>query len=139
VKLHPDGLLRINNPGRHRVEAYSFDGDFEGSWGKPTAAIEGFCGCCNPINLAMLPDGRVVTCEKGLPRVKVYNAVGDFDSVVAGTDSFPENAKVGAGEAEAESALAGLDAAVDSKGRIYILDLVTGGVRVMQRKETGKA
>ena len=49
VIIHRDGLLRVNNPGRHQVEAYTFDGDLEGAWGKPTAAIEGFCGCCNPI------------------------------------------------------------------------------------------
>jgi hypothetical protein len=132
VKIHPDGLLRVNNPGRHRVEAYSFDGDFEGSWGTPGGAIGKFCGCCNPINLAVLPDGRIVTCEKGLPRVKVYSAAGEFDSVVAGTDSFPENAKAGAGEREADASLAGLDAAIDSQGRIYILDLVTSEIRVMQ-------
>jgi hypothetical protein len=31
VRLHPDGLLRVNNPGRHRFEAYTVDGDFEGA------------------------------------------------------------------------------------------------------------
>ena len=134
VELGPDGLLHVNNPGRHRVEAYTFDGDFEGGWGKPTAAIDGFCGCCNPIGLAALPEGRIVTCEKGLPRVKVYGAQGEFDSVVAGTDAFPENAKVGAGETRGDSTLAGLDAAADSQGRIYILDFVTGDIRVMKRK-----
>lgn len=139
VRIHPDGLLRVNNPGRHRVEAYSFDGDFEGSWGKPGGAIASFCGCCNPINLAVLPDGRIVTCEKGLPRVKVYSAAGDFHSVVAGMESFPENAKVGAGERDADSSLAGLDAAVDSQGRIFILDLVTSEVRVMQPAKTATA
>ena len=73
VVLAPDGLLRVNNTGRHRVEAYTVNGDLESSWGKPSNAIEGFCGCCNPIGLALLPDGRYVTCEKGLPRVKVYS------------------------------------------------------------------
>ena len=57
VMIHRDGLLRVNNPGRHRVEAYTFDGDLEGAWGKPTAAIEGFCGCCNPIAIAAWPTG----------------------------------------------------------------------------------
>lgn len=131
VKIHPDGLIRVNNPGRHRIEAYSFVGDFEGSWGSPGGTIGAFCGCCNPINLAILPDGRIVTCEKGLPRVKVYSADGDLRSVVAGTEAFPENAKVGAGEREADAALAGLDAAVDSHGTIFILDLVTSEIRVM--------
>ena len=46
------------------------------SWGTASMGIEGFCGCCNPINLALLPDGRFVTCEKGLPRVKIYSADG---------------------------------------------------------------
>ncbi|MBM3243119.1 hypothetical protein FJZ31_43220, partial [Candidatus Poribacteria bacterium] len=44
--------------------------------------IDGFCGCCNPVNFAMLPDGRFVTCEKGLPRVKIYDADGTFSGVV---------------------------------------------------------
>ena len=139
VKLHRDGLLRVNNPGRHRMEVYTPTGDFEGSWGTPSAAIGGFCGCCNPINFAILPDGRLVTCEKGLPRVKVYGADGAFESVVAGTEAFAENAKVGAGDFRSDASLAGLDAAVDSQDRIYIFDLVTAQVRVMQRKEPTKA
>lgn len=132
VKIHPDGLLRVTNPGRHRVEAYTFEGDFEGAWGKPSASIDGFCGCCNPIRVAPLPDGRLITCEKGLPRVKLYSATGEFETVVAATSAFPENAKVGAGERDADAALAGLTAASDSRGRIAILDHVTGEIRILQ-------
>ena len=135
VKLHRDGLLRVNNPGRHRIEIYTLEGDLEGSWGKPSWAIDGFCGCCNPINFAMLPDGRIATCEKGLPRVKIHSAEGVFESVVAGTESFPENAKVGAGEHESDSSLAGLDVAVDSQGQVAIFDLVTAEIRIMRHKE----
>lgn len=131
VEIARDGLLRINNPGRHRVETYTFDGDFEGAWGKPSAAIDGFCGCCNPINFTLLPDGQFVTCEKGLPRVKIYSATGEFESVVAGVETFSENAKA----CDPQHCTAGgLDAVVDSQGRIYILDLVTGDVRGMKRK-----
>ena len=139
VKIHQDGLLRVNNPGRHRMEIYTFDGDFEGSWGKPGGGIETFCGCCNPVNFAMLPDGRIVTCEKGLPRVKVHGTTGALESVVAGPESFPENVKVGAGGHETDASLSGLDVAVDSHGRIFILDLITSEIRVMRRKESGKA
>ncbi|MHB8521134.1 MAG: NHL repeat-containing protein [Limisphaerales bacterium] len=131
VEIAPDGLLRVNNPGRHRVEAYTFDGDFEFAWGKPSAGISGFCGCCNPISLALLPDGRCVTCEKGLPRVKVYGADGTFESVVAGPESFAENARACAGE---DCTHGGLDAAVDADGRICVLDLVAGDVQIMVRK-----
>ncbi|HEX5220954.1 MAG TPA: hypothetical protein VFZ59_15420 [Verrucomicrobiae bacterium] len=131
VKLARDGLLRVNNPGRHRMELYTTDGDFEGSWGMTAMGITGFCGCCNPINFTLLPDGRYVTCEKGLPRVKIYSATGEFESVVAGVESFSENARA-CGPSDCTAG--GLDVAVDSQGRIYILDIVTGDICVMQKK-----
>lgn len=131
VEIARDGLLRVNNPGRHRMELYTTDGDFEGSWGVTSMGITGFCGCCNPINFALLPDGRFVTCEKGLPRVKIYSGTGEFESVVAGVESFSENARA-CGPSDCTAG--GLDAAADSTGRIYILDMVTGDVRVMRRK-----
>ena len=131
VEIARDGLLRVNNPGRHRVELYTAEGDFEGAWGTVSMGIAGFCGCCNPINLALLPDGRFVTCEKGLPRVKIYSAEGAFESVVAGVETFSENAKA-CGPADCTSG--GLDAVVDAQGRIYILDFIAGDVRVMKHK-----
>jgi hypothetical protein len=121
----------VNNPGRHRMERYSVDGDYSGAWGVTSMGIEGFCGCCNPIGFALLPDGKYVTCEKGLPRVKVYNAHGEFESVVAGVETFAANAKA-CGPSDCTAG--GLDVAADAQGRIYILDLVTGDIRVMKRK-----
>jgi len=134
VQLGGDGLLRVNNPGRHCVETYTTDGELEFSWGKPSAAIRGFCGCCNPISVAVLPGGGCVTCEKGLPRVKVYTVEGEFKSVVAGPESFPANARPGATRDLSDGSMGGLDAAVDKAGRIYILDLVAAEVRVMKLK-----
>lgn len=134
IAVVADGLLRVADPGRHRVEAYTLDGDLEFAWGKPSNAIDGFCGCCNPIALAVLPDGKFITCEKGLPRVKVYQADGTFDCVVAGPESFPENARRGSVRQTSDGMMGGLDAAVDSQGRIYVLDLVGRDIRVMRRK-----
>jgi len=131
VALAKDGLLRVTNPGRHRVEVYTVDGDLEQAWGRPGAAIENFCGCCNPIHLAMLPDGRALTLEKGIPRVKVYAADGAFESVVAGAESFAENAKVCG---PSDCTVGGLAGAVDADGRVYILDFVANNIRVMERK-----
>ncbi len=134
VAMAPDGLLRVNNPGRHRVEAYTTAGDLEFFWGKASAAIEGFCGCCNPISIALLPDGRCVTCEKGFARVKIYSAEGVFQCVIAGPDSFPENAKAGAARDPLDGTMGGLDAAVDARGNVYVLDLVAGDIRVFATK-----
>ncbi len=62
------------------------------SWGLSSNGLEGFGGCCNPTDIALLPDGRVVTSEKGLPRVKVYSADGQLLSVVVPPEEFRPNA-----------------------------------------------
>lgn len=132
VVLGQDGLLRVTNPGRHRVELYTREGKLELAWGKPGAAIQNFCGCCNPIDLLLLPGGETVTFEKGIPRVKVYSATGDLETVVAGPESFAKNAEVCGPN---DCTVGGMDGVVDAAGRICILDFVTAEVRVMERKE----
>jgi hypothetical protein len=132
VKLGRDGLLRVNNPGRHCVQVFTPDGELEFSWGKPSIGIAGFCGCCNPIGLALLPDGRCVTCEKGVPRVKIYSIDRALDCVVAGPDLFRENGRPGLTTGRSDGTLGGLDAAVNSRGTVYVLDLVSAKVHVME-------
>ncbi|MBL9126419.1 MAG: hypothetical protein JNL97_02170, partial [Verrucomicrobiales bacterium] len=88
VEAGTDGLIRVNNPGRHRIETYTPDGDLEQSWGKAGVALDAFCGCCNPVAVSLTSDGGVVTAEKGLPRVKLYDAGGAMETVVAGPEQF---------------------------------------------------
>jgi len=133
LTVSPDGLLRVANPGQHRIEAYTFDGDLEFAWGNPSMAIDGFCGCCNPANFDMLPDGRFVTCEKGLPRIKVYSPEGDFESVVAGPEAFSKNAKSCSLNGLSNCRTGGMDVAVDSKGRVIVMDPVERVVRIFER------
>ncbi|MCH7227776.1 hypothetical protein [Haloferula sp. A504] len=136
VRAAPDGLLRIANPGKHTIEAWTTDGDLELAWGRASFAIDGFCGCCNPVSFALLPDGGYVTGEKGLPRVKTYDECGAFTGIVAGTESFPEYVQATqAGTPEAASA--GIYVVVDAAGRVLILDAIGGTVRIMVRKEDG--
>jgi len=131
VALGPDGLLRAVNPGRHRIEAYTPDGSLEVFWGKATLGIEGFCGCCNPANIALFADGRVVTAEKGVPRVKLYSAEGQFLSVVAGPELLtPE--PTSAEETRQAHKLKVVDVAVDSRGRVLVLDPGARSVRVFE-------
>ncbi len=138
VEAGRDGLVWINNPGRHKVEAYTHDGDLEQSWGRPGVAIDAFCGCCNPVSLAALPDGRWVTGEKGLPRVKVYSADGRLESVVAVPDQF---AAVASEDRESRSVTDtvqdGLDVAVDAEGQVWVLDLVGATVQSFRLKAAG--
>ncbi|MHC4325612.1 MAG: NHL repeat-containing protein, partial [Planctomycetota bacterium] len=128
-----DGLLRVVNPGRLRIEAYTFDGDIEFWWGQPSAGIEGFCGCCNPVNIAVLPDGGFVTCEKGLVRIKIYNSEGSFVGVVAGPGQFGAGGTTKICMFPEECQTSGFDVAVDGEGRIFVLDTVDNIVKIFTR------
>ena len=126
VALAGKDRLWIVNPGRRRVELYTFDGSLLAHWGKASFKIEGFCGCCNPIHIAVLPGGHLVTSEKGLARVKVYTPGGELASVVAPPAAFAEGTT-------------GLDVAADSRGRIWVLDPAARKVRLFVRKQTAPA
>jgi len=132
-----DGLLRVVNPGRLRVEAYTFEGDFEFSWGESSLAVEGFCGCCNPADFAVLPDGGFITSEKGLARVKVYDSQGTFVGVVAGPDQLLEGGTPYIAELPEKRRAGGFDVAVDPAGRVLILDRINNAVRFYTKKKAG--
>jgi hypothetical protein len=90
------------------------------NWGKGGREIGQFLGCCNPTDFAIFPDGRFVTAEKGVPRVKVYSKEGEFINVVAGPDSLGEDA-------------GGMDVAVKD-GKVWVAMNRTGVIRVFEVK-----
>ncbi len=117
VAVAPDGALWTANPGRLQVEKRDVAGRVVARFGTAAMSIDGFCGCCNPTHIAVLPDGALITSEKGLPRVKQYGADGHFAGVVAGVEQFAEGT-------------VGLDMAVDSSGRVLVLDPRRRAIRV---------
>lgn len=134
IATYPDGLLRVVNPGRHWIEAYTTNGDREWFWGESGVDIQGFSGCCNPVALAILPDGGFVTAEKGLVRVKVYDADGEFVGVVAGSDQLGWIEPLRICKTPEECKAKGFDIAVDGTGRIYVLDTLRNVVRIFEKK-----
>ncbi len=120
VAIASGGLIVVTNPGRHVVETYTAQGELKGSWGRASNDLDGFCGCCNPTDIAVLPDGKIATSEKGLPRVKVYTPAGALESLVAEPPGI-------------SSAAVGIDLAADAKGRLWVLDPVAKVVKVYGR------
>lgn len=133
-----DGLLRVANPGRHRIETYTAAGDLEFSWGRSSVAIDGFCGCCNPVSFTLLPDGGFVTAEKGLERVKVYNSDGGFVGVVAGPDQLGKRGLLKICDSPEQCQGGILDVAAGADGRVHILDTTGNVFRMFSRKEGGQ-
>ncbi len=120
LEVDPDNQLWVVNSGLLKVENYTDNGAVRAFWGKPSFEIEGFTGCCNPAHIAIMEDGSFVTSEKGLSRIKVYKPSGELDCVVATPDDF---------EDEGEPA----DIAVDENGKIYVLDITSGKIRIFER------
>jgi len=111
-----DGNLWVVNPGRHQLEKYNKEGKLLTSWSKASMDVTGFCGCCNPSNIALMPGGAFVTSEKAIERVKIYDPQGNFVCLVALPSSFETGTK-------------GLDLAIGAHGEILVLDPVKNLVR----------
>jgi sugar lactone lactonase YvrE len=113
------GVVHVANPGMHRVERYSPDGTLLGRFGRFDGQDPaGFPGCCNPTNLTVDEQGRVIVTEKAGPRVKVYDPEGALLTVVA-DDVF-------------DPAVKNMDVVVDSEGRIYVADTAALAIRVFE-------
>ncbi len=93
MAVNADNELWIVNPGLHYIQNYAADGRFRRQWGKPSFTPEGFSGCCNPSYITFLHDGRFVTSEKGLVRIKIYKESGILESVVASPEAFKNGLK----------------------------------------------
>ena len=127
----PDGLLYVANPARGGSRSMRLDGSLQTYWGKGGSAIGDFFGCCNPAHFSLLPDGRFVTSEKGIPRVKVYTPDGELECVVA----TPEQLAVSTtrlGDPRLRQGQTVYDVAVDGRNRVLVLDPWVHAVRVFQ-------
>ncbi len=124
VAVVPGGL-RVTDAGaaKGRIRVYGFDGRLESAWGDldTTGDLAKLSGCCNPVHLAALPGGRLVTAEKGEQAlVKVY-----------ASDTGEARGRVEAVVADLRGAK-GLDVAIDSRQRVLVLDSRTGIVHVYE-------
>ncbi|SHF68896.1 hypothetical protein SAMN05444274_107194 [Mariniphaga anaerophila] len=113
--------LWVVNPGLHALENYTYDGQLRTYWKSTGVNLEGFSGCCNPSHFTFLSDGRYVTSEKGLVRIKTYKRSGEFEGVVAAPAKFVDEGRAP-------------DVAADSNDNIYALDFDKKIIRVFEPK-----
>jgi sugar lactone lactonase YvrE len=111
------GIIHAANPGKHRIERYTLSGEMVGRFGRfGTHRPEDFPGCCNPTNLTLTPQARLVVTEKAPPRVKVYSTEGEFLALI-GTEFFDPVCK-------------NMAVSADAQGCIYIVDTVHLNIHV---------
>ena len=109
VAIAPDNTLWVANTGKHKLINFNADGNLRSAWGEASAAVEDFCGCCNPSHFAIMKDGSFITAEKGIVRVKKYDPNGKFIGAIAGPEHFRESST-------------GLEIAVNSNSDILVLE-----------------
>ena len=113
-----DGVLHVCNPGKHRIERYSVGDKLLSRWGRFGGGSdpEGFTGCCNPTNIALMEDSRAVVTTKAEPEVKLYSKEGKLLERF-GDGAFDPNCK-------------NMDVAVDADERIYVIDTAKRAILV---------
>jgi sugar lactone lactonase YvrE len=117
IAVDTKGVVYATDTGRHQVTTWALDGTPLGKFGKfGMSAPEDFVGCCNPVNLALTPDGMVVTGEKMVARVKVFDPNGTLLAVI-GPEHF-------------DPSCIHIYLAVDSTGRILAADPARREVKV---------
>jgi hypothetical protein len=127
IDVDTAGVVRATDTGRHRVTGWALDGSPLGYFGKfGMRDPSDFVGCCNPVNLALTPDGKIVTGEKMVARVKVYEPEGRLIAVI-GPEHFDPNC-------------VNIHLAVDSKGRILAADPVRREIKIFSLvKKSGES
>jgi hypothetical protein len=129
VAMGPGEDLWVSNPGLHLLQNFDENGKLNTSWGETSMGLEGFAGCCNPTEFAILPDGSFVTYEKGMDRVKIYNRAGIFECVVSAPTTIDESALTNCSIGAKVH-----DLAVDAAGNIFVLDDEAKMIRIFQKK-----
>lgn len=83
-----DDFVVTANPGKRNIEFRDINGNITRTFGEAGTAIEYFCGCCNPSHFAIMPNGNIVTAEKGINRIKIIDGQGRFIELVAQPAEF---------------------------------------------------
>lgn len=121
-----DGQLYIAENGRKRVHRLDAEGKVLATWGKTIRdGWEGFATCCNPMNIAVGPNGEVYTAEAGLGRIKRFSPDGKLVGFVGDASTKRYKGK----------ACSSIPVAVSKDGRlVFVQDVIASTIKVLTRK-----
>jgi len=121
-----EGIIHAANPGKHRVERYTAEGELLGHIGRFGGQDPaGFSGCCNPTNVAVIGRDFIYVTEKAGPRAKVYDFDGKLLGIIA-SKAFDARCK-------------NMDITVDSRGRVWVADTARLSILAFEPEGGGTA
>ena len=106
--------ILVANLGAFRVQGFDFTGKNLVAFGQRGKSLNDFHGCCNPVSVASLSNGAIVTVEKDPTRIKIYSK---------------EGAKQIAGIEELVTGCSFIPMIVDSKDNLYLASGKKGMVK----------
>jgi hypothetical protein len=101
----PDSLV-VANLGAFKVQTFTA-GAKTAEFGQRGTKFDEFQGCCNPVNVACLSDGSIITVEKDPTRVKIYDKDGKSCTSVKGLGELVNGCYF-------------IPTAIDSHGAVYL-------------------
>lgn len=117
--INPDNELLIANLGAFRVQKYDLDGKLLLTFGKRGKELDNFHGCCNPVSVAFLSNGAIVTVEKDSTRIKIFGK--DGAKVIDGIDELVQGCEY-------------IPMIVDAKDNLYLASAIKGIVKCVPVK-----
>lgn len=118
-----DGELYVAENSRHCVRRFDREGAEIVSFGQSDrTGVNGFEGCCNPMNLRPCGNGEILTAESGVGLIKRYSAEGEYLGLLADVDLVGGCKHVAIATTPDQSRLFMLDV---TRSTICVLDQVT--------------
>jgi len=101
-----ENSIMVANLGAFKVQTF-IGGNMTNEFGQRGAKADEFHGCCNPVNVATLRDGSIVSVEKSPTRVKIFDKDGKKSAQITGLTELVKGCST-------------IPVAVDSTGAIYL-------------------
>jgi len=103
----PNETISVANLGDFSVSRYDLNGHLISKFGRRGRGLDEFHGCCNPVSVGYLPNGRIVSVEKDPTRIKIYDANAKNAQIIQGVEELVKGCSF-------------IPMTIDSNGTIYL-------------------